>query len=226
MNLLLKALLPYVINGLAISPVGSPVVKIELINENGQSYFCSGSLISEKKILTAGHCISPYRGIYPQPLAVGAVVEIEGITYSSNQFKIHPKFKPYRGYNYDLSIITLSEPVVGNIPRLKLDTSKVKKRASYIVVGYGYSNGLTDPEYLRIGTIFFDWWTKELLFSYLRESESSACFGDSGGPVLSDKGIIAVVTGGERQCDRIGAQSLYARMNNRHNRQFVKQFGR
>lgn len=224
MNLLLKALLPYVINGLAISPVNSPVVKVELIYPDGQSSFCSGSLIADKKVLTAGHC---FRSYDPRRLSpVGAVVEIDGITYSSNRFKLHPRYRPSKGFTHDMAIVILSEPVDKLIPRLKVDTKKVKKGAPYIVIGYGYSNGLTDPEVLRIGTIFFDWWTKEMLVSNLTPGEASACFGDSGGPVIGSRGIVGIVTGGESRCDRIGSQSIYARMSNRYNRQFVKKYGK
>ncbi len=224
MNIFLKFFLPYVINGLAITPVNSPVVKLNLILADGGSSWCSGTLIADTKVLTAAHCIRPYDTRLAGTVA--AYTEIDGITYSSDKIKINPKFQPTRGYYYDLAIVTLSEPVDPQVPRIKLDSSKVVKGKPYLVAGYGYSNKFTDPQVLRIGTIFFDWWDKKMLVSNLSYGESSACFGDSGGAVLSERGIVGVVTGGEYYCDRLGSTSFYARLNHKDNKNFIRRYGR
>lgn len=181
---------------------------------------CSGTLISARLFLTAGHCTE----------APAAHVEIwfdadveSGIPGNGYPFDgdiggtpyTHPQYNPNAFYLYDLGVVVLDRPVrmnkYGTLPALNANSAYAAKRgssATYTAVGYGLQQSFPDaaswkehnvrvrmvahPHLIQIdGGLVGDF---SLLLSN-NTSSGGTCFGDSGGPnFIGSSTVIGGVT--------------------------------
>ena len=175
---------------------------------------CSGTLLSEKLFLTAGHCTE----------APAAHVEIwfdadvqAGIPENGYPFDgdvggtpyTHPQYNPNAFYLYDLGVVVLDRSVkmktYGSLPALdSLDVLQPSSHTTFTSVGYGLQRinpvfveaervrMFAEPHLIQInGGIVGDY---SLLLSN-NHSTGGTCFGDSGGPnFLGTSNVVAGVT--------------------------------
>jgi Trypsin len=182
---------------------------------------CSGTLLSAKVFLTAGHCTE----------APAAHVEIwfqsdvqSGIPGNGYPLKgqvggtpyTHPDYDPNAFFVRDLGVVVLDTPMAmstyGKLPALnQLDALKPGAKTRFTSVGYGLQKAFPDaaawkdqalrvrmvatPQLLQINTGF----TGD--FSLLLSNNANTggtCFGDSGGPTLvaGTNQIVAVTSFG------------------------------
>jgi Trypsin len=175
---------------------------------------CSGTLISAKVFLTAGHCTE----------APAAHVEIwfdadveSGRPANGYPFDgdaggtpfTHPSYNPNAFFLFDLGAVVLDKPLkmkkYGALPRLnQLDALKVGSSTTFTSVGYGLQRinpakvtelrvrMVAHPHLIQInGGIVGDF---SLLLSN-NASTGGTCFGDSGGPIFyDDSNVIVAVT--------------------------------
>lgn len=182
---------------------------------------CSGTLLSSRLFLTAGHCTE----------APAAHVEIwfasdveSGIPQNGYPFDgdvggtpyTHPQYNPNAFYLYDLGVVVLDKPVkmkkYGALPELdmldELASEVSNSDITFTSVGYGLQKSFPDaaswkdqadrirmvsyPKLIQINTGF----TGD--FSLLLSNNTATggtCYGDSGGPnFLYDTNIVAGVT--------------------------------
>ena len=182
---------------------------------------CSGTLLSARLFLTAGHCTEapaahveiwfdsdvesgiPANG-YPNAGDVG------GTPYT------HPQYNPDAFYLYDLGVVVLDKPLkmkkYGALPKLdvldKLAVQRGTQNVTFTAVGYGLQESFPDaaawkennqrvrmvayPHLIQInGGLVGD-------FSLLLSNNAhtgGTCFGDSGGPnFIGDSNVVAGVT--------------------------------
>jgi secreted trypsin-like serine protease len=202
---------------------GHPYVGLMVAQDaNGAPLWrCSGTLLSDRLFLTAGHCTEapaahaeiwfaadvesgiPANG-YPNKGDVG------GKTYT------HPSYNPAAFYLYDLGVVVLDKPMkmkkYGALPQLnQLDTlanRRGQQNVGFTAVGYGLQESFPDaaswkehnvrvrmvayPKLIQINTGFTG--DGSLLLSN-NANTGGTCFGDSGGPNFVDRSnVVAGVT--------------------------------
>jgi V8-like Glu-specific endopeptidase len=215
---------------LAVSPVGAitdgeldgnghPYVGLMVAQDaNGTPLWrCSGTLLSARLFLTAGHCTEdPAAHI---EIWFDADVE-SGIPANGYPFDgdvggtpyTHPNYDPNAFYLFDLGVVVLDKPMkmkkYGILPQQdvldQLGTARGTQNVTFTAVGYGLQainpvfveaervRMVAHPHLIQInGGLVGDF---SLLLSN-NHSTGGTCFGDSGGPnFIDDTNVIGGVT--------------------------------
>jgi hypothetical protein len=201
-----------------------PAVVLVVADVGGRPAFrCSGTLISPKRVVTAGHCTHNGAG---EPLITGMRIFTESDVENGNNnfpsagpntveaasWHAHPLFPTAPFFIHDVGIIKLTKAVklsaskYGALPRLdQLDALSPGNSTRFTAVGYGLQriNPVfveddlirmnAEPHLIQINVPGFTGDFSLLLSN--NASTGGTCFGDSGGPnYLGTSNVIAGVT--------------------------------
>jgi hypothetical protein len=206
----------FAVQGGAPDGNGHPYVGVSVYYDAAGNplWLCSGALISPTVYVTAGHCAGPEYPGAPRP-ASARISFGPGLTVSGT-----PVADPgWTGElpGHDLGVVRLAAPVTSlgyaALPPLGyldgLDRKRGQQDTSFTIVGYGVQ--LQTPKVQiatferTVGTVQLQGVTDIDLLTSASPGNgtggSSACYGDSGGPVFNGGYLVATTSFGAKWCN-------------------------
>lgn len=200
-----------------------------MVQDNyGWRPICSGTLIHEEVVLTAGHCTASIKSF----LDAGLITDV-GVTFEQDLSSVttplevldiitHPDYKKSKSNPYDVGVLILDSPSSITPAALpdenlldQLTLRQGKEGMNFTVVGYGGTLSWPPPEITyEDERQYAESEYLKLLKSWLLLSQNKAkdnggtCYGDSGGPAFLELSgieyLVGVTSWGDTPCVAIG----------------------
>jgi hypothetical protein len=174
----------FILNGAECPTANSSVVLLNMRDRTGFAVgACSGTVVAERAILTAAHCLT-------SDVQVVRVFLGSGLEVPAASFTAHPDYRG--GTSFDVGVVRMSEPIGPRpVPLLLGRDARVGEQAA--IAGWG-RNQNDVPATLRAGLTTITA-AGTLLETQFGATVSSICSGDSGGPIMLQEGGVWAVAG-------------------------------
>jgi len=221
----LMSISPKIIGGTTAAPDAWPWM-VALVRPGSTDYyygqFCGGTLIAEKWVLTAAHCVyNKNLNAWDDPEKVEVVMELHNLKNDAGD-KIpvkrivgHPDYNPVT-FNSDLALLELEWASSAQILSLFSDTTDDLSGAAGTLIGWGDTSPSSSPVYPEelqqvvvpvvantiCNGVYSGLVTENMICAGYGDGGKDSCVGDSGGPLVvlhdnqwSQAGIISWANG-------------------------------
>lgn len=230
------------INGRAGDIVGGESVKIEDypwqvdLRVSDQAN-CGGSIVSERFVVTAGHCVLNYN-LSDLNIRVGSTTNGKGTSYKPSKAHVHPKYTS-DGYSYDAAILEFSTPIKlgSTVKAIPLANAEPATGTDTVVSGWGDTSsdgaGSYPADLHAVHVPIFDHAqcttdykkevpiTADMICAGYAQGGKDSCGGDSGGPLVSGGKLVGIVSFGQG-CALANYPGVYASVAATEIRSFIK----
>lgn len=187
-----------IVNGTVVSPSYNPaVVRLRIFYNGSGAGVCTGSLVSARTVVTAAHCLRN---------ATAVDVVFPNGTFRATRFRSHPHYNPNWDPYTDYSRVGSSDIAVLELPlnaptsaRIGLSGGPTAPGQYVYLMGYGdthpQGSQVVNPS-VGVGQVYqsFTRW-------FYTTGPTTACHGDSGGPVVDyNWQLLGVVNNGTPDC--------------------------
>ena len=162
------------------NPHASPLVRLTIYEPGGYVGTCSGVVISDKAVLTAGHCLEDgYLSITVGTFAGSS---------SASSVVVHPEFDTtdfYQGgvIKNDVAIVFVAHSLgVNTAPILHSQAPFIGEEV--VIAGFGETSPGGDYGTIVAGNAFVSQLSTQSIAISYQGDQSHPCSGDSGGPML------------------------------------------
>jgi secreted trypsin-like serine protease len=207
-----------IINGTECSTTDSPVVRISLIFKDGTTASCSGTMLTQTHVLSAGHC-------FPAEVR-SATITANGRRVDGVRYFRHPGYNATNQALFkDVAILELGSNA--GLPTVPLMVSSAASSGDTIkIFGFGLDEnggaGVLKSGEMRVNDVTTD----HLITSFDGEG-SNTCSGDSGGPALlvgaNGIGIVGITSSGFLTDCGVGDTSLFANTQSAEYLNFIRE---
>lgn len=237
----------YIIGGEATTLNQIPFFARVILYKSGSNQFlniCGGSIINDRFILTAAHCVDSDAltdGWNARDLRVliknPTMTNVEASEFKSvSRIIIHPDYNPDDLWVNDLALLELSQPITENVQSITLpqDFGDYSDAPAYQIFGLGQTSNKvgSTPDYLRWAEVkpLTDSECADLITGFHSQESlcangfedreySGVCLGDSGGPLtyIDGNGMyqqIGIVSYGSSDCEQTSFPSVFTEVLN------------
>uniref|UniRef100_A0A182K763 trypsin n=1 Tax=Anopheles christyi TaxID=43041 RepID=A0A182K763_9DIPT len=208
------------------------VVSVQRWEQDTGSHICGGTFISDRWILTAGHCVDDIE------FKQGGIVRVEssfhasgGVFLTIERTVLHESiYYGDTGIDYDYGLIKLATRFERAVPvRLVVSNRRFPAGELCTVVGWGKTKNTGDRDQLRMvklpivpqkmcDEVYSELHpiTRRMICAGFEAGGQDACEGDSGGPLLC-RGIQAGITSWGVGCAKPKRYGVYSNIANQLN---------
>ncbi|MGZ3697191.1 MAG: S1 family peptidase [Bdellovibrionota bacterium] len=203
-------------------PVAQSTVGLVGMLSNGEEFICTGSIIEQDLVLTAGHCVA-------DAAKIGILFsrEMKGQSPSvAKKLILHPDYRGQGGFfggkeMNDIALVQFDGGLpVGYSPiELIASTEAIQRGEKVAVAGYGVtrandSSGKTAGTLRKAMVAIEDANYSDSEFTLNQMHGRGSCFGDSGGPVLApgNSGMMELIGITSRGSDDCAAVNIFTNL--------------
>ncbi|XP_057568231.1 kallikrein-7-like [Hippopotamus amphibius kiboko] len=187
----------------------------------GNKLHCGGVLVNEQWVLTAAHCVMSAYNVHMGSEELGRSQKIR----ATKSFR-HPGFSK-QTYDNDLMLVKLNSQarLSDSVQKVNLPSRCEPPGTECTVSGWGTitSPEVTFPEELMCTNVtlissedcrkvYGDALGNSMLCAGNRDSRSTACIGDSGGPLMCKDTLQGLVSWGRFPCGLINEPGVYTQV--------------